>query len=458
MGLLDNIASNPSTMSRMGMAQGLLQAAAPSRIPVNIFQALGMALQGGQAGAEKGLELQQHQLARQMAMMKMRMAMPALRQMEQGEQGEPGVSGQTQSGGTQGAGSNDGQSGWSDSAQPSGSAGSGSYITPYPAQQNQSGNGWLSRLSPDNLAGAIASGLMPKEVSDIWKMSKEGFEQKSGSWYKDPTTGSMRYIPNPEKGVSVDGSGNVTVIPGALGTIAALSAAQKGAESEATAAANARYDMVPVYDQATGQMKMVPKLQLAQGAYSGNGYAPSTAPFGDATYKDETAKASAKEFNAWQANAHQANVDMAKYARLGQLLDDAAGGRLSPLGYEIQSAAKSLGIDWGSRTIANKDAAQALATSMVPELLKNAGISRLTERELDIFTKALPNLSTTAQGRQVMVENAQQLLQRQVDIAKMARSWQQKYGRIDTPNQAGKNFYDMLDDWTSKYPVFGAQQ
>jgi hypothetical protein len=53
---------NPQTAGLLGMAQGLLAASAPSRLPVSNGQALGMGLQGMQQGVNTGVQMQQNML------------------------------------------------------------------------------------------------------------------------------------------------------------------------------------------------------------------------------------------------------------------------------------------------------------------------------------------------------------------------------------------------------------
>lgn len=62
MGLLDGVMSDPSQMGLMGMAQGLLAASGPSRLPVSMGQAMGQGLQGAQQGYVGGLGLQKQLL------------------------------------------------------------------------------------------------------------------------------------------------------------------------------------------------------------------------------------------------------------------------------------------------------------------------------------------------------------------------------------------------------------
>lgn len=88
----------------------------------------------------------------------------------------------------------------------------------------------LASMTPEQVAMFnIATG---KDLSPLWKTAKEGFERKPGSFYED-TAGNRQYIGDPTKGITVDASGNVGTMPGFLGTTAAITRANKGAETRA---------------------------------------------------------------------------------------------------------------------------------------------------------------------------------------------------------------------------------
>lgn len=61
-GGLMGVLANPQSMGMLGLAQGLLASAAPSRIPVSMGQAMGAGVQGGLQGIGNGVQMQQNML------------------------------------------------------------------------------------------------------------------------------------------------------------------------------------------------------------------------------------------------------------------------------------------------------------------------------------------------------------------------------------------------------------
>ena len=61
-GGLMGMLANPQSMEMLGLAQGLLASAAPSRIPVSMGQAMGAGVQGGLQGIGNGVQMQQNML------------------------------------------------------------------------------------------------------------------------------------------------------------------------------------------------------------------------------------------------------------------------------------------------------------------------------------------------------------------------------------------------------------
>ena len=453
--------SDPNQMAMLGLAQGLLQAGAPSRVPVNMGQAMAQGLQGMTSGYGSGLEMQQQQIARQMALGKLGFFNQLFGSGPQGTGSAAGVDQQskipeesnpmnptafqTTPGAAPVAQSMRLNSGYL--PQPSAAAG----LPKMPDAKTD----MLANLSPSQLAGAVGMGFLPKEAFDIWKYTKDGIERKPGTWYKDTVTGKMTFTPDPTKGLTSDENGNVGVMNGFIPSNAAIKGSEAGAVAGAQEGAKSQYDLVPVYQN--GQMMLVPKSQLLGSAAKGS-YSPATAPLGQGAYQEGVSKAAADTYAGMQTSAMQAQGDMQKLQRIGQLLEGVAGGKYAPNGYELQSAFKTMGINIGSGSIANKDAATALATSMLPGMLKNSGVNRLTQQELSLFSSTLPTLANTPEGRKLMIANSTSLLKRQIEIAKMARAWQGSYGRIDATSEDGSSFQDRLDLWTERHPIFQKAQ
>jgi hypothetical protein len=253
--------ADPRTAGMLGLAQGLLQASGPSRIPVSTGQALGMGLQGMQQGAGNAMAMQR-QLLQMRAMQGLMGGGEAQQPNPTMAQGMP-VSGAANAGPLSGL-----------------SAGLGSMAPQMPAQAPQSTAGSIYGRTPQqlfqqgmlmNMAGIQGGGdlmrvavehdpsLAAQMPTDITKMGVQGgmsaaqiqaanaagvskanyiapLNARPGSIIRDPLTMKpVAFNPNvPAGGTPLfDASGNVVginSIPGAAGVTADMAAAKAGGE------------------------------------------------------------------------------------------------------------------------------------------------------------------------------------------------------------------------------------
>jgi len=106
-------------------------------------------------------------------------------------------------------------------------------LPPQQPQQQAAPQSRLGGLTQDQIAGGVVAGVIPKELVDLWKDSKFGRALPPG--WKQNLDGSMTYVPDPIKGVTMGPDGKtVQVMPGAADSQAALTAANKVAELRAT--------------------------------------------------------------------------------------------------------------------------------------------------------------------------------------------------------------------------------
>ena len=102
----------------------------------------------------------------------------------------------------------------------------------------------LAGASIDDIARLKAFG--GPDLLDLFKAAQSGVEMKPGSFYRKPGQ-SDEYISDPTKGVGFN-NGVVSVMPGALGTQAALA----GGLATATESAKAPYTIIKGYDSVKG--------------------------------------------------------------------------------------------------------------------------------------------------------------------------------------------------------------
>lgn len=140
-----------------------------------------------------------------------------------------------------------------------------------------------------------------------------------------------------------------------------------------------------------------------------------------------------------------------RYNRLGQLLDGINTGKFTGAGLEVAKAASSLGFNI-DQNMANKEAAQALSSEIALELRNPSGGAgmpgAMSDADRQFLVNMVPGLTTTPDGRRLMVETAQKLAQRDMDVARIARDYRKRKGSID------EGFYDELARYSEANALF----
>lgn len=455
--------SDPRAMGLLGMATGLLQAGAASPRPINMGEALGMGLQGAMSGynAGKGMQMED-QRAKLMNQQMETQALQAKKidaQMQRSNNLQNMVMsrlGFATPGTQQAPGSAQVSPVTTSQAEPfpvDGPVPAAPLQAPQPGMQSPQGGKFPFSLN-DLAALKVMGG---PDLLDIFKYATDGSKRESGSYYVNPMTGQTQYMPKLPEGTTMTTGGAVMPLPGA----AQANAAFKGAETGATEAAKARYDFMDVLDPSSGNMVRVPKSQFAGGA-GGLGSAPiARRKPEDEVYANENAKAVAEQYKNLQSAGMKAPGLIAKYQQLEGLLGNHDGGKLSAKGLEIAQLANSMGFKI-DKNLSNKEASQIITNELALAMRdpsSGGGMpGAMSDDDRNFLVSSVPNLSQSADGRRQMIKMLSATQQRNVDVAAMARKWQQRYGRLDTANPStGKSFYDNLSDWSNSNPLFSGK-
>lgn len=463
---------DPRTLGLLGVAAGLLEASGPSPRKITLAEALGRGLRIGMGGFQMGQQMlmEKQKLDQQMLMEKQRndllkaqadqatMQLKKQQQLQDFIMGRLGLSApdlnQSQTaqqtlteGGAQG-----GAGPTTDSAQYM-----GGLVQQQQAQQPPQQRAGQFPFSMNDLVALKTLG--GPDLLDMFKYANDGAKKEAGAYYTNPMTGQTVYMPKLPEGSTMTPDGRVIGLPGAAQT----NAAYKGAEAGAIEGAKAQYDFIDVYDPNSRQMVKVPKATLAKGGGRVNfgspgGFAVSQQRPDDLLYDNENAKASASQYQALQSAGMKAPGQIAKYKQLESLLANHDGGKLSPLGMDLAQLGNSLGLKV-DKNLPNKEAAAALINELALALRdpSNGGgmPGALSDADRQFLISSVPNLSQSAQGRRQMVQMAIAVQQRNIDAARMARKWQQRYGRLDAVNPVtGKSFQDNLQEWAARNPLF----
>lgn len=250
----------------------------------------------------------------------------------------------------------------------------------------------------------------------------------------EPVKGAMPVYDN--RGRVVDWS----LPQGARGAIAGAA----GAESAGRSAGSAPYEFVNVPGP-DGQPTVMSRSRAAGGVFSGQ------TP-GDAAYDADLAKASAGQYTGIQAAGQAASGKIATVRQIDNLLTGLSTGKFTPAMADIQSAASSLGIKidpkWG-----RVQAADALSNALTLQASGGSLGSGFSNADRDFQKSISPSAMQTPEGRRRVVAFTVAKAQREQQVAKMARQWQQGAGRLDKPDRNGKTFFDYLDAYAEANPL-----
>jgi hypothetical protein len=127
---------------------------------------------------------------------------------------------------------------------------------------------------------------------------------------------------------------------------------------------------------------------------------------------------------------------------LGTLLDKTYTGAGGESVQQLKKTAAALGIS--VEGVAEGDAAKAITNEMALQLRNPAGGAgmpgALSDRDRDFLTSMVPGLSQTPEGRKLLIESRKRLNNRNIEVAKMARDYRKKRGKLD------EAFFDELAD------------
>lgn len=374
-------------------------------------------------------------------------------------------------------------------------------------------SGLAGRTPEDALAFQAATGINPL---DFMKAAQVGFEQKPGTFYVKPGggreftpdvkeglgfgSGGVFNLPGAIeaqasrtgaiRGAEEEARARYTLVPGVdpvtkapvsrfLSDVRAeLSAtpqsapqqsssqSRTGAGGQSAETLNERIRIVSdelarEKDPATASAlaREIARLKVqVPGGSSGGGMPTGLSPAEDAAaaankrYQEEGAKHTAARMEQWQSAAMSAPLKIEKLRSIGSLLEAHDGGKLSPMGMELASAANSLGLKW-DKQLPNKEAAQALGREIALQLRDpsaGAGMpGAMSDQDRKYLESMTPNLAQSAAGRKKLVDAQIAMLNRQQQVAQAARNYEKKYGRIDG------GFYDQLTAWSRANPLFG---
>lgn len=171
----------------------------------------------------------------------------------------------------------------------------------------------------------------------------------------------------------------------------------------------------------------------------------------DKTYKVDNAKNMAKFSDQLRQGAITANTKIANAQRIGTLLGDFEGGKLSGNALAVASGLNSFGIQVDPK-LGNKQAAQAASNQFALEMRNPSGGAGmpggLSDGDRAYLTTMAPGIEQGKVGRGLMIDTIVKMEQRNKDIAFIASKYEKTHGRLDP------NFFTSLEKWSNDNPLF----
>jgi hypothetical protein len=307
------------------------------------------------------------------------------------------------------------------------------------------------------------------DLTDVYKLATDPIQMNGGSVYRDRVTGSERYIPKLPEGMTLGPGGAASVVPGYIQGNNAI----KGGEAYSQEAGKAQLDPFYGVDAQGNRVLLGSRAQaLGYGANAGGtrpisfpggdigpsgaggaGIVTERSPFANA-YDTDVAKDFAARYSTINKAGFAAPGQIAKLERIGKLLADHDGGKLSQTGLELAQYANSMGFKI-DKSLANKEAAAALSNELALSLRdtsNGAGMpGAMSDADRQFLTSMSPNLGQSREGRRQIIDAGIAVQRRNQQVAEMARKYSKKYGRVD------ENFYNQLQSWADRNPLFGEQ-
>lgn len=316
------------------------------------------------------------------------------------------------------------------------------------------GGGSGAGLSQSDLAQyAMMGGDGASNLIDLYKFNQAGIKRDSGSYYKNPMTGEMTYMPKIGEGMTMGQDGVALNTPGYLESVTAQERAKAGVADWLDAQKQYRgaaLDPVQTYNPNTGNMEYSNRGAIAQGAMGGGGAqggggAIAAQNPAAAKYDAERAAAMSKLYDEFIGGSNQANQQLAIIDRMAALQNDMNSGRLAPTLKELSSLAQTAGITLDAK-LGDKEAFESLSNQLAIAM-RQPGTGVMTDKDMEVFKASVPSLQQSPTGNIEIMSTMRKFAQRQQKEAEFAAKYQQKHGRIDD------RFISQLQNWRQQNPI-----
>ena len=241
-----------------------------------------------------------------------------------------------------------------------------------------------------------------------------------------------------------NGQYQLTMAPGAAAVLAQKRDIQNAGET------------VGVLNDA-GQTVLVPKTDAA-------GRVTALNP-AQQSYMTGQSERDLKKLGVYQDAREAAPGAISMYQQLGGALEAFAKTGTSPKTAAMEQWARQNvpGYTGGSQSLQPYQVASALSNQLALELrnpASGAGMpGSMSDGDRTYLASMVANPGTDITAARTMIDARMRTLQRQQEVGTMASRWAKQYGQLSGINpKTGMDFYDSLDAWSAKNPLFPQQQ
>lgn len=283
-------------------------------------------------------------------------------------------------------------------------------------------------------------------------------------------------------GIGLDGKPQIQPIAGATDYFAGRAGAVTRATEEAKAPFS--FSSYPIGPNGGAQVASIRELMRREGGgppqqssgvatvtaqppRPGNAYAPGGGGLtgadpvrvaGDTAQSSDMGKFYAQTFIDTQMADKAATNSRYKLDRFSQLLSGIETGKMTPTSMTVAAYAKDLipGLNIDTKKLNALQAAQSISSELALQNRNPSGGAgmpgALSDSDLKFLKTTVPGLEQTAEGRALIVDTKRKLLQRDNEVAQLARDYRKKNKMIDD------GFYQVLADYANAHPLFPQSQ
>lgn len=177
----------------------------------------------------------------------------------------------------------------------------------------------------------------------------------------------------------------------------------------------------------------------------------------ESAYAKTMGEGMAKEYLGLMDADRSAVVQSQKIGRLGDLLGSMDTGTFAGTTNAMKAAAKAAGIDLDSLgvtdDVAPAQASKAISNEIALQLRNPAGGAgmpgALSDKDREFLSSMVPSIQNTPEGNKLLLDYWSRVVQRNRDVARIARDYKKRTGRYD------EGVYDEFANYANKNPLFG---